>query len=454
MEALFPLLMILVVGTIIAISVQQRKAKLRAWSEFARRHDLRLINAGSWSNPRIVGRWKDVDITLQIEVHGSGKNRKTYTRGSARFHSSLPRGLNITSEGFTDRLAKMLGGQDIQIGHAELDRQLRIKAEDVVGTRVLMKNWRARNAIAAFIARDGGATVTQHQATTLRFGFMATESELRGIVENVARAVREIEAAVANPEGDAASPAATQPAATQPVRPIVEERGAPPPPDLPPEWADLMRGVGLDPGAVTGSSSSVITVTETTVDTGSGPITTREVVREGGPVDDAETVPAPFLPDAFAHAVAEEAQDLPPAPSAPSPVVSTTETAASPAALESPLPAGDPIPLPDLLALEDRSLSSSEQKALVAGLLGRPLELELEVERVSMTLGLDIPAALENGQTVVAKPAGERGPRLTVRFAPQHEERVKDLGYGDHLEVAGVLSAWDEFYRQAVVDVF
>ena len=439
MEAIIPILVIAGVIVALVFGLQARKAKVRAWGSFAGEHGLRLLNAGSWSNPRIVGSWRGVESTLQIEVHGSGKHRKTYTRASARFRRAMPRGLSVTSEGFTDKLAKMLGGQDIQIGHAELDRQLRIKAEDEVATRVLMKNGRARNAIAAFIARDGRATLTQHQATTLRLGFMSADFELQGMLEGVSRAVREVESALAEPDGER--------------RPGDEDRHAAPTPrpstpsitELPVEVVEVMRDVGVDVDAMAASSSSVLTMTETTLDTGHGPVTTREVVRDGVRVAQPDPVASAvqFLPDLFAEPLDE----------APAPSPTLAEPPAPPPELAVAASTGDPVPLQELLALEDRSLSSSDQKARVASLLGRPCALEVEVERVSMTLGLDVPAAFEDGQTVVATPAGERGPRLSVRFAPKHTERVQGLGYGDRLEVAGVLVSWDEFYRQAVVDV-
>ncbi len=448
MEVLFPLLMI--VGVIVAIvvivlSAQARKAKIETWRQFALTHGLKLLGSGSFGNPRIMGQWQGIDITLQIEVQGSGKHSKTFTRASARISRPMPRGLNITSEGFTDRVAKLLGGQDIQIGTPELVRQLRIRAEDEVATRILMKNWRARNAIASFIVRDGKAVVSQHQVTTRRLGFISSDTALRDLVACVTRTVREVEAAVDNPEAKPGS-APQVAAGTLPSRrddtPPRGQAGPPSPPELPLDAVEMMQDVGVDMGALGISSATVHTQTENHGETvlGSGvgapPPTVRQVSRS---VDENPPRP-PQLLDFEIRAMEPPTPEVAPAqpPAEQEPVV---------------IAAGEPVPLEALLALNERTLSSSEQRAAAAALLGRPCAISVEVERVAITMGLDVPPALEDGRTIVGKPAGHRGPRLSVRFTPAHGERVSGLSYGDILQVDGTLTSWDEFYRQAVIDV-
>jgi hypothetical protein len=432
---LFFIIMLGIVGVVSVVAIKNKQSQLRAWQAFAQQQHLKLQDAGTWSNPRMVGRYRDLDVTLQIEVHGSGKHKKTYTRASARFPMPMPRGLNITSEGFTDRLAKLVGGQDIEIGHAALDRQLRIRGEDVPAVLALMEGWRARNAIAAFLARDPKATVTQHQCSILRHGFVHAPVELRGMLEGVCRAVSEVRQGLEDPG----------------ARPVAEEAPTPEAPDSPPAerfaWEpDPSAPVGvaqevlglLEPhGAVISTTHETMEITEITPE---GTHVQRQNWLDGQLEDASEVFTAPAPPSS------------PPPPAPSHPATEPAPSAPPPAAPPSPV-GGPALPLEDLVALEDRGLSAHESEALVAELVGGTVALELEVERVSLTMGMGLPQELEGGHTVIGHPAGHPGPRLAVRYPSHRSDAVSGLGYGDRLELQGRFVAWDGFYRQAVVDV-
>jgi hypothetical protein len=471
MEPLFVLLFIGVVVVVGVVAMKNKQAQLAAWRHFAHEHRLKILNASAMSNPRMVGRYRDTDVTLQIEVHGSGKHRKTYTRATARFRSAMPRGLNITAEGFTDRLAKLVGGQDIQIGHAELDAKLRIRGEDELAVRQLMQRWRARDAIAAFLARDGKATVTQHQCSVLRHGFVSQPVELRGMLESVTRTVGEIERALG--EDGATAPSEQRDIPPAPETPPVgrfdwepAEGPAPLPPelgDLPPEVAALLEQTGAF-----STTHEVIEITQSGPD---GTRTHRETWIDGErqepseqapppPFEDATTSPEASFFDAFPSVdepAAPEAEPPPPPPrveeAAPPPV---PFSAAEPVATTTPSPSssavGGEAALEDLLALDGRLASSGDKKAAAARMVGRRLRFELEVERVSLTMGMGVPPELEGGRTVIGRPAGHGGPRLAVRFPKERDAELDGLGYGDRLSVMARFDSWDEFYRQAKLD--
>lgn len=429
---LFFVIMLGIVGVVSVFSIKNKQARLRAWQAFSQQHSLKLLNAGTWSNPRLVGRYHDLDVTLQIEVHGSGKHKKTYTRATARFPMAMPRGLNITSEGFTDRLAKLVGGQDIEIGHAALDRQLRIRGEDVPAVLGLMDSWRARNAIAAFLARDSRATVTQHQCSLLRHGFVHAPVELRGMLEGVCRTVSEIRQGLEDP--DARPEAAMEPPPAPVEPPQVDRFDWETTPAVPEGLPQEVLGLLEQHGALVSTTQQTLEITEITPE---GSHTTRQnwldgQLRESEQIftaTPAPAVPAPAVPEPSPPAAALHP---PPASSAPT---------------------GPAIPLDDLLALEARSLSKQELEAVVAGLVGKPVALELEVERVSLTMGMGVPEALEGGHTVIGSPVGHPGPRLAVRYPPGRSDEVSGASYGDRFMVLGCFEAWDGFYRQVRIDV-
>jgi hypothetical protein len=432
-ELFIPLIFLVIVVVVGLASVANRKAQVEAWTSFARQSGLKLSGEKSWGNPRMEGMHQKIVVVLQIEVHGSGKQRKTFTRATARFDRAMPRGLNITTEGFTDRLAKLVGGQDIEIGHAELDRKLRIRAEDEQGARALMARWRARNAIAAFLARDPRATVTQHLCSILRPGFVSSHAELKGMLSQVTRAVIEVQRGLEE-DGEAppeqASPPPPPPEEPAPVTRFEWEPGT--------QGAETVAGLLEQHGLVVSTSEEVLEITEISVNGE----TEREVRhhRSGSPE---------ALPDALVSFFETAA--------------TTVETSGAERA-EGPIhvsPASEPDPSPPatgegsleaLLALAERGLSAAELKSRTSLLVGRRLSLGLEVERVSLTMGMGVPPELEGGHTVVAKPAGEEGPRIALRFPATRSAEVSGLGYGDRLEAVAVFRSWDEFYRQATMD--
>ena len=434
MEAIFMLLFIGVIIAVVVVAVKNKQAQLLSWREFSKDNHLKLLDAGTWSNPRLIGRFRDLHVTLQIEVQGSGKHKKTYTRAIARFDAAMPRGLSITSEGFTDRLAKLVGGQDIQIGHAELDRQLRIRAEDEPGVLRLMSNWRARDAISALLTRDGKATVTQHQCTVLRPGFVSKPVELRAMLESVCRTVREVQRGLAEeglePTPEPRSLPAALAEAQVPAQFAWETDQVSDGVSAPDLLAEL-EGPGtvtqdgvetfLDSWSTTASSDDSPLLESVT-----GPPT---VVSESPSVLFPPPLPPPYEADL----------PVPPQLSAPSAPPSTDAS-------------GSWVTLEEIVVLGDSKLSSAEKRAVAARLAGRRVSLVLAVERVSLTMGMNVPQSLEGGHTVIGSPVGHSVPRLAVRFPAHRASELSSLGYGDQLEVQGQFVSWDDFYRQVRVD--
>jgi hypothetical protein len=449
MEPLFIPIVIVVFAAVAILSMKNRQARLEAWRAFSAKHSLNMISAGSWSNPRLVGRFRGLDVTLQIEVHGSGKHKKTYTRASARFPMPMPRGLNITSEGFTDRLAKLVGGQDIELGIPKVDNQLRIKGEDVPAVLDLMENWRARDAITAFLTRDPKATVTQHQVSILRAGFVSAPVEMRGMLEGVCRPIIEIRKGLEENAGDGQSAIAPPPLEEEPAG----ERARF-------DWEPAVESVDTAHGYETSMvSTSTVEIVESSV-----------VIQDGVVLEHRqERCERDALEDAFFGGGEAEVIDLAvspvgeqpaPAPARPEPgtdsaffapgITPEPSPPASPTEASAPSPPAGALPLERLSALE--GMSAGEARDHARALVGARFDLELEVERVSLTMGMRVPPAVEGGYTVVGKPAGEAGPRLSIRFPKSATSTVSSLGYGDRLPAAARFVSWDDFYRQAVMD--
>ncbi len=412
------LILALVVSVFVAgmflVGISVRKQRLEAWRRFAERHSLKLVQQSGMSRPRITGRWKGVPVVLQIEMRGSGNSRKAYTRATARFSATLPRGLDIAGENFTHKVAKLLGGQDIQVGELVTDRALRIKGDEPAEVRRLLGNWRVRSAVLSFLVNDPRALVTQTQLGTARLGHLTKDGELAALLERVSGTVKEIESGLAGGLWETPPPPAQELELDEPeeeargsllsgfsIEPIglIDEEDPPAPPEPPPQLAGLLADFGL---------------------------------REAGA---ATPSPAP-----------------PPPPPAPPPEpppeleLPTPEEPSSPSVA----PAQPPLPIDALRRLEQRGLSPNDRTALAATLMGGTVTFELAVERVSMSTGVDLPAHLQDGHTVIGRLAD--GPRIAVRFPPSRSQAVSQLGYGDKLTVLGRVGAWDDFYRQLIVE--
>ena len=433
MEFLVVVVMLVVVVAIGFVSVQKRKAQIQAWRSFAHEHKLQLLQAGTFGNPKIRGQYRGMDVRLQIEIRGSGKHRKTYTRAIARFPMAMPRGLNITREGFTDALAKLVGGQDIEIGNEELDSRLRIKGKDVPAVLALMAKWRARNAIATFLARNTDAAVTQQHCTEQKRGFVGDVVSLRAMLEAVCRTVDEVRQALEEPDG---APVTELPASS--VAPV-----SAPEPELGPLPLTTPRVVPLStspPAPFTDAAGAARFDWEPSQpEPIAPPMSSTDLFAE------LRGVAPPAAPLEEAMPPASWAAQAGPAPPADPPQ-------ASAGAPETLVVTGSAIPVEQLVALDERGSSVGDTRAHVSKLQGRPVALELVVERVSLTMGMGVPSALENGHTVIGTPVDQPGPRLAVRFPPSRSEELRDLGYGDRLVLRGVFVSWDDFYRQVLID--
>lgn len=89
----------------------------------------------------ISGDIHNFSIRIYPVVRGSGKSRVTYTIIEMKFQNPLNIGLNISSEGFFEKIGiKLLGKQDIQIGDESIDKMVQIKGSDTNKVKDLLKS--------------------------------------------------------------------------------------------------------------------------------------------------------------------------------------------------------------------------------------------------------------------------------------------------------------------------
>ena len=235
MPILIPIAMILffvlfMVGALL-ISTRIQKARLAKWKTFAEEHELEFLD-GTWPSPAIVrGKSNGVTIEITTEVHGSDRNKKVYTRYRAWFSRQLPKGLTVTSEGVMAKLAKVFGGQDIQLGDPAADRLLRIKGNNEDSVRKFLNQPHVLRAVLEFVPQHTQATIKKRHAELLVHGFESNPANMENMLRQVVRVVEAIErtptpsprpapvASSPTPPQEAAAPATTDPIVPSPAPP-------------------------------------------------------------------------------------------------------------------------------------------------------------------------------------------------------------------------------------------
>lgn len=124
-------------------------SKKEIWHKLAEELNGRFSRTGLMGVPRVdvdVGPWT---VTLDSRVRHAGKTHIPYTRMRACFVN--PDGFRFRTyrQGVFSRLGRLLGVQDIEIGHAELDDAFIIQGNDPRMVTQLLAPVRIRRLVAA-----------------------------------------------------------------------------------------------------------------------------------------------------------------------------------------------------------------------------------------------------------------------------------------------------------------
>jgi len=115
------------------------------WRQLAGETGATYVEGGFWKGDKVQA--SHCGWTITLEVVPMGKAQGTHLRAPylnpERFHFTVYR------HGFFTDLGKMLGMQDVEVGHADFDRDFVIKGNDESKLRRLFANPRIRQLIAA-----------------------------------------------------------------------------------------------------------------------------------------------------------------------------------------------------------------------------------------------------------------------------------------------------------------
>jgi hypothetical protein len=132
MQEALPLILFLVTVIISALIFwKMHKARIAAWAEFASRHDMYADGL------RIEGTYEGYPLRLETQSRGSGKSRYTVTVLYLTANGALPPDFSLEPEGFGDKLLKLFGQGDPEIGDEQFDKSFDLGNLTPATTRVL-----------------------------------------------------------------------------------------------------------------------------------------------------------------------------------------------------------------------------------------------------------------------------------------------------------------------------
>jgi hypothetical protein len=184
LQALAFLAALLWVGA--AIRRSQTKQR-RVWSAFATRRGWGFTTSGKRSSVmELQGQHQGHELSLLTEGRGGSEKRCDVTVLRMDLSDTMPRQLSLTPE---DRLFKLLGGKDAQVGGAELDAALELQ-----GARVRQHLLEVHRAYEHFTLEEGlleavyrGIPKTLEELETV----LAPALELVDALDEAARQARE-----------------------------------------------------------------------------------------------------------------------------------------------------------------------------------------------------------------------------------------------------------------------
>lgn len=163
-------------------------SKEEVWRQLCAATGAEYVQGGFWKGDKVQATHGEWTITLDTFAVSNGKVVVHFTRLRAPYVN--PDGFRFTvyRHGLFTELGKLLGMQDVAVGHAEFDRDFVIKGTDETRLRALFDSPKLRELIAAqpsvhFSVKDNdGPWGTEFAADTDQLYF-----HVRGIIQDVDR---------------------------------------------------------------------------------------------------------------------------------------------------------------------------------------------------------------------------------------------------------------------------
>jgi len=129
-QFIFSLIFLGIMGLGLYAGWRNLRQRQRAWATFAEQHGLTLHSTEVMSLPHITGSYEGQQLELQVEQRGSGKNRTYVTVLHLDVIDAVSESLSLEREGLGDKILKVFGRNDEEIGDDDFDRYFDLKNLD------------------------------------------------------------------------------------------------------------------------------------------------------------------------------------------------------------------------------------------------------------------------------------------------------------------------------------
>ena len=124
-------------------------SKDEVWRQLSQELGAEFVDGGFWKGNKVQLNVKPWTITLDVHTESSGESSVTYTRMRAPYINPEGFRFSIYRRGIFSELGKLLGMQDIEVGHPDFDEAFIIKGNDELKVVSLFANSKIRQMIEA-----------------------------------------------------------------------------------------------------------------------------------------------------------------------------------------------------------------------------------------------------------------------------------------------------------------
>jgi hypothetical protein len=149
------------------------------WQDLCTQIEGTYVDGGMWKGDKVQAAHGEWTITLDTYVVSTGKATVSYTRLRAPYVNPDGFRFTVSRKGFFSELGKLLGMQDVDVGHAPFDEDFVIKGNDEAKLKALFDDEKLRQLLDAqprvlFTVKDDEGYFGPHfPAGTDELSFMA-----------------------------------------------------------------------------------------------------------------------------------------------------------------------------------------------------------------------------------------------------------------------------------------
>jgi hypothetical protein len=231
------LIFIAVFVVIIGFSFWMKHRQRANWQTVAHELGLQFIEGGLFTNPSMQGTYRGADLSVRIVTSGTGKNKRVYTVVEVPLSGLVPVDLEVYREGFFQKVGKVIGGEDIQVGDADLDDTFIIKGTERDKVRDLLTSPNVKSRLLSAQSKCSTFRIGVGNVRIRERGRTANPNKLRGYIRTVVATANALEEACQGKPNRTPRPQSPH-ATNQAGHPANQPAPAPPPPQPAPQPAE------------------------------------------------------------------------------------------------------------------------------------------------------------------------------------------------------------------------